>query len=69
MKIKNTVKIEWLGGRNATGYITDFRPARINAKYPDVGSALFVATGVRGQIDWSERRPFSQRRAKESGLI
>ena len=37
-------QINWTGGRNGTGYITDWQPAKPGAKDPEVGTALYVAT-------------------------
>lgn len=69
MKNKTVVKIEWAGGRNGKGYITDFRRAKKGAKRPSIGTALYVALSKDGQRTlWSERRAMSEREAVERGL-
>lgn len=67
--MQTTKKIEWAGGHNGTGYITDWKPAAKDAKYPDVGTALYVATRKDGKIAWSERRAYHIDRARKDGLI
>lgn len=68
MKTQNSQKIEMVLGTNATGYVTDFRGARKNARLPEVGSALFVAVGKCGQICWSERRAMHINQARKLGF-
>ena len=63
------VKISWEGGRNHQGYITDFKPARKNAKHPLVGTALYVATKPDGSISFQERRAYHIDNARQNGLI
>jgi len=65
----NTKKIQWDGGRNRTGYITDWQPAATGSKYPEVGTALYVALCKNGSINWSERRPYPAAWAHRDGLV
>jgi hypothetical protein len=63
-------KINWAGGRNGKGYITDYRPARKGSATPTIGTALYVALSKGGEcILWSERRAMPQSEASEKGLI
>ena len=62
-------QINWTGGRNGTGYITDWQPAKPGAKYPEVGTALYVATKKDKSIAWSERRAYHQDAARRDGLV
>jgi hypothetical protein len=62
--MKTQIKVEWKTGKTVHGTISDFRPARKNAKFPDVGTALYTASA-----GWSERRAMHRDRAAEMGLL
>lgn len=69
MKTKN-IKVPWTitNWNSPRGYITDFQPAKRGAKYPNVGTALYVADAA-GLPKFQERRAMHVTLARELGLI
>lgn len=68
--MKTKAKIQWAGGPNGLGHITDFRPAPKKSTTPTIGTALYVALSKDGQRTlWSERRAMPESEAKERGLL
>jgi hypothetical protein len=64
MNTKYKIKVNW-----NRGYVTDWKPSRINGKFQESGTARYVALDKQNQIVSAERKSMHIETARKMGLV